>query len=180
LLCDDLLFCLSDSLAPTRPQNTCGFLSLHKLTIMDDDNTDQFDSEKSSTPPPNNDEGRKNRSSRVDYIGDGLAFGSSRTSERQPFQEENEDEEVGTTTPPPHLDGPGKDLAIKIDEKLADTRFWSKKLLQEMITYAKAMADVEDEYRRIHDLERTESDRLDQVEPEVEEAVSKLLNVPQH
>jgi hypothetical protein len=74
--------------------------------------------------------------------------------------------------------GVGRDLSLLLDEKLITTRSWAKKLVQVMTSYTTDLQQVEEEYRRILDSERVESDRLDEVEPEVQEAVSQLLNVP--
>jgi hypothetical protein len=137
---------------------------------------DHFDSV-NRMAPPNHVGGRKNRGQNTSgkigqYIGDGLDFGSSRSIEHQHFGKDAHEETS-------EFDVIGQDLAILMDEKLTATRFWANKLVQEMTSYVKALADVEVEYRRIQDLERSESERLDQVEPEVEEAVGQLLNVPQ-
>jgi hypothetical protein len=99
---------------------------------------------------------------------DGREF-DSRLDIEHPSNDGEHDEE------PSDFEAIGHDLSLLLDEKLDSTRFWAKKIVQETTTFVKALGEVEDEYRRIQDLEHIESKRLDQVEPEVEEAVGQLL-----
>lgn len=80
--------------------------------------------------------------------------------------------DAGATT---EFDAIARDAALLLDKKLEDNRDWVKKLLHEMTAYAKTLSEVHAEYARIQRLEHEESQRLDQVEPDVQGATSHLL-----
>jgi hypothetical protein len=71
-----------------------------------------------------------------------------------------------------------RDAAFLLDKKLDNTRAWTKKLLREITVYVKTLEGVQEEYVRVQGLEHQESDRLDQVEPDVQGATSHLLEHP--
>jgi hypothetical protein len=68
-----------------------------------------------------------------------------------------------------------REAGLILDEKLQGVRGWCKKLLHEITIYNQVCAEAQVEYRRIQDLEHQESNRLDQVEPDVKGATSHLL-----
>jgi hypothetical protein len=68
-----------------------------------------------------------------------------------------------------------RETAFLLDKKLDNTRVWAKKLLREITVYVKTLEDVQTEYVRVQRLEHEESDRLDQVEPDVQGATTHLL-----
>lgn len=65
-----------------------------------------------------------------------------------------------------------RDVAFVLDKKLENARAWTKKLLREITVYVKTLEEVQKEYTRVQQLEHQESNRLDQVEPEVQGATS--------
>ncbi len=85
---------------------------------------------------------------------------------------------LATTAPNTEFDAIAREAAVLLDKKLDNNRAWVKKLLSEMTLYAKTLSEVHSEYSRIQDLEHKESQRLDQVEPEVQGATSHLLENP--
>lgn len=72
-------------------------------------------------------------------------------------------------------DAIARETALLLDKRLDNIRGWTKKLLRELTVFVKTLEEVGTEYNRIQSLEQTESDRLDQVEPDVEGATSHLL-----
>jgi hypothetical protein len=75
-------------------------------------------------------------------------------------------------------DAIAREAAFLLDKKLENTRAWTKKLLREITVYVKTLEGVQKEYVRVQGLEHQESDRLDQVEPDVQGATSHLLEHP--
>jgi hypothetical protein len=73
------------------------------------------------------------------------------------------------------FDAIAREAAILLDKKLDNNRGWAKKLLREITVYVKTLEEVQAEYVRIQRLEHQESERLDQVEPDVQGATSHLL-----
>jgi hypothetical protein len=73
-----------------------------------------------------------------------------------------------------------RETAFLLDKKLDNTRAWAKKLLREITVYVKTLEDVQTEYVRVQRLEHEESDRLDQVEPDVQGATSHVLGHTSH
>jgi hypothetical protein len=60
-----------------------------------------------------------------------------------------------------------RNAAVLLEQKLANTKGWAKKLLQEITVYVETVEQAQAEYIRVQRLEHEESNRLDQVEPEV-------------
>lgn len=71
-----------------------------------------------------------------------------------------------------------QEAAMLVDKKLANNRNWSNKLLQEMTLYANTLRESHAQYVRVQNLEHKESERLDQVEPDVRGATSHMLDNP--
>ena len=69
-----------------------------------------------------------------------------------------------------------RDTATLLEQKLEQTRLWTKKLLRGITLYVKTLEEVEKEYTAVQGSEHQESDRLDQVEPDVQDATSQMLN----
>jgi hypothetical protein len=65
-----------------------------------------------------------------------------------------------------------RDAALLLEKKLANTKGWAKKLLQEITVYVETVEQAQAEYMRVQRLEHEESNRLDQVEPEVHGATT--------
>lgn len=65
-----------------------------------------------------------------------------------------------------------RDAAVLLEKKLANTKGWAKKLLQEITVYVETVQQAKAEYMRVQRLEHEESNRLDLVEPEVHGAIT--------
>jgi hypothetical protein len=83
-----------------------------------------------------------------------------------------------TTTANREFDTIVRESALLLDKKLDNNRVWVQRLLHEMSVYAQTLSDVHKSYSHIQELEHNESQRLDQVEPEVQGATSHLLDNP--
>lgn len=80
--------------------------------------------------------------------------------------------EAGATN---EFDAIKQEVALVLEKKLESNRGWVNKLVSEISAYTKTLSDVHAEYNRILLLEQEESQRLDQVEPDVQGATSHLL-----
>lgn len=83
-----------------------------------------------------------------------------------------------TTASNAEFDAIAREAALLLEKKLENNRVWVQRLLQEMTAYAQALSDVHSSYCHVQELEHNESQRLDQVEPDVQGATSHLLDTP--
>jgi hypothetical protein len=83
-----------------------------------------------------------------------------------------------TTESKSEFDAIAREAALLLDKKLENNRVWVQRLLHEMTVYAQSLSEVHSSYCHIQELEHNESQRLDQVEPDVQGATSHLLDNP--
>eukprot|EP00536_Pseudo-nitzschia_multiseries_P006544 jgi/Psemu1/15571/gm1.15571_g len=63
-----------------------------------------------------------------------------------------------------------REISSKLDDKLNNTHLVTKKLLQEMTVFVRSLESIDSNYNRIRELEMAESQRIDGVEPDVNDA----------
>lgn len=78
----------------------------------------------------------------------------------------------------PELGEIAREAGLVLDNKLQQLRGLCKTLLNEITVYVEASAKTQAEYLRIQRLEHEESNRLDEVEPDVKGATSHVLEQP--
>jgi hypothetical protein len=97
---------------------------------------------------------------------------ASKNNDDNDGQHGNDQHGNGNNKQDSEFDAITRDAALLLEKKLANTKGWAKKLLQEITVYVETVEQAQTEYIRVQRLEHEESKRLDQVEPEVHGATT--------
>jgi hypothetical protein len=142
---------------------------------------DSMEGRSSSKAPSESSKPETSHTDITTYTDTSVAFNSDESMAAMDTLKEGKDGSPANTTGDAltaDFDSIARDAALLLDKKLEDNREWVQKILHEMTAYAKTISEVNSEYTRIQSLEHEESQRLDQVEPDVQGATSHLLENP--